>query len=207
MSCRRAPSLARPILLSGSPAPGDLGSRSDAGGGTRTPDTRIMILSRPAVMRFLSRPTLPRMLFLLPKLRSSVHGSVHRRHRVASESSAVDDRGSGGANLTMFRSRSYSVRLLRKWCSSHGEEARGSGRQRVSGQFRGRTQQRRRTIAAVPCAVGPVPTSPISGRPQSPVGRLVAEAESSERLDGGRRHDLPPSAGCGSPRLADLDAS
>jgi hypothetical protein len=64
---------------------------SDAGGGTRTPDTRIMIRASPEAMRFLRRWTFPPMLSVLPELRSSVHRPVHRRRLVASGSGAEDD--------------------------------------------------------------------------------------------------------------------
>src|SRR4051794_6494662 len=60
------------------PEGGAFGSTGDAGGGTRTPDTRIMIRGSRAVMRFLYRRSFCRMFSVVPELLSSVHRPVHR---------------------------------------------------------------------------------------------------------------------------------
>lgn len=136
-------------------------------------------------MRFLGRPTFRRMLSVLPKLRSSVHGSVHRRRHVVNESSAVDDSGSGRTNLTKFRSRPILRLCLGIGVSLAPGSGKGSGQQGVAGQFRGKRQQAGRTIPTVPSAVGPVPTSPIPGHPQSPAGRRLPSPREASALTAG----------------------
>lgn len=102
--------------------------------------------------------------------------------------------------------QSYPASLLRNWGSLAPGKLQGFRPARVAGQFWGND-----AAGAIYCRGGSVRCRTRPGFAAFQVGRSHpqgggAEAERSERLDGGRLQNPSPSAGWGSSSLADMDA-